>query len=118
MVEDPWSVNHCKIACAIPWEKHSQTHFHSANEQRKQGEIIKEHLMFNLILHCLQMKGFGGIIQKPDCDFIPKKLNSLPIKNIQETPEEISLGFSQPAFEDFFKCLVNIKREGCVRVRN
>lgn len=39
-------------------------------------------------------------------------------KDIQETPEEISLGFSQTAFEDLFKCLVNIKREGCVRVTN
>ena len=74
--------------------------------------------MFNLILYWLQMKGFGRILQKLHCVLIPKKLNSLPIKNIQETPEEISLGFSQPAFKDFFKCLVNIKKEGCVRVRN
>jgi len=73
--------------------------------------------MFNLNLHWLQMKGFGRILQKLDCGLIPKKLNSLSIKNIQETPE-ISLGFSHSAFEDFFKCLVNMKREGCVRVRS
>lgn len=59
---------------------------------------MKEHLMFDLILYLLQMKGFGGVIQKLDSVLIPKKLNSVPIKNIQETPEEISPHFSQLAF--------------------
>lgn len=39
-----------------------------------------------------------------DRSLIPKKLNSVLIKSIKETPE-ISLGFSQPAFKDFFKVL-------------
>lgn len=64
------------------------------------------------------MKSFGGIAQELDCGLIPKKLNSLPIKNAQETLEEISRGFSQPAFEDFLKCLVSSRREGGVKGRN
>lgn len=46
------------------------------------------------------MKGFEGILQNLDSGFAPKMFDSLAIKNSQETPE-ISLGFSQPAFEDF-----------------
>lgn len=46
------------------------------------------------------MKGFEGILQNLDSGFVPKMFNNLTIKNSQETPE-ISLGFAQPAFEDF-----------------
>lgn len=97
--EDPrYSINPWKMACAIPRKKHS--HFLGANRKTKQGETINEQLMFSPRFHWLQMKGFEGILQKLDSGFAPKMFNSLAIKNSQETPE-ISLGFAQPAFEDF-----------------
>lgn len=78
----------------------------------------KKNLVFNLILHWLQRKGFGGIIQKLDCGLIPKKLNSVPIKNIQENQRRFLWVSPSLLSRIFFKYLVNNKMEGCVRVRN
>lgn len=84
--------------CAIPQKEHS--HLPRANRKTKQGETINEQLSFSPRFHWLQMKGFEGILQNLDSGFVPKMFDSLTIKNSQETPE-ISLGFAQPAFEDF-----------------
>lgn len=86
------------MSCAIPKKKHS--HLPRANRKTKQGETTNEQLTFSPRFHWLQMKGFEGILQNLDSGFAPKMFDSLAIKNSQETPE-ISLGFSQPAFEDF-----------------